>query len=296
MFGLVSYVVSFKILKDIEGSSYAVKFIKYGIYYYLLSSLATWFLAYVLITQGKTDLYYNTIYFYLHFLYNGFFVFALFGLLFKVFEQKGIKVSLTYLKGFFSYLNIACIPAYALSVLWSTSTNFIYVIAFAAALLQLFSLLYLIKLMLPVVKSLAWKKLFKYLLYIVLVAYFLKVVIQVSSAFPVIVQASLALKPFLIVGYLHLFTLAFMSIFIFLILFNLKKLKINNLIAQVGIHTFIVGVFLSETLLLLHGLLLFVKLNPIPHYNLLLLISSFFVVLGIVLLFIGQFVRKSLLN
>ena len=80
VFGITSYVLSFRLLKDIKGNSVAVKFIKYGIYYYILSSLATWFLAGVLVTQGKTDLYYNTVYFYLHFLYNGYFVFVLFGL------------------------------------------------------------------------------------------------------------------------------------------------------------------------------------------------------------------------
>jgi hypothetical protein len=59
VFGIASYVISYLLLKDIKGNSTAVKLIKYGIYYYLLSSLATWFLAGVLVTQGKTDLYYN---------------------------------------------------------------------------------------------------------------------------------------------------------------------------------------------------------------------------------------------
>ena len=84
VFGITSYVLSYLLLKDLKGIGIDVKLIKYGIYYYLLSSLATWFLAVVLVTQGKTDLYYNTVYFYLHFLYNGFFVFTLFGLLIKI--------------------------------------------------------------------------------------------------------------------------------------------------------------------------------------------------------------------
>ncbi|MDO9275706.1 MAG: hypothetical protein Q7T92_09185 [Lutibacter sp.] len=101
VFGLTSYVLSFRILKDLQGKNTSAKLIKYGIYYYLLSSLATWFLAYVIVTQGKTDLYYNTVYFYLHFLYNGFFVFALFGLLFKIFENQQIIISEKLQKGFF---------------------------------------------------------------------------------------------------------------------------------------------------------------------------------------------------
>jgi len=93
IFGLTSYVLSFKLLKDLIGKTIADKLVKYGIYYYLISSLATWFLAYVIVSQGKTELYYNTVYFYLHFLYNGFFVFALLGLMFKAFENKKISIS-----------------------------------------------------------------------------------------------------------------------------------------------------------------------------------------------------------
>ena len=100
IFGLTSYVLSFKLLKDLIGKTIADKLVKYGIYYYLISSLATWFLAYVIVTQGKTELYYNTVYFYLHFLYNGFFVFGLFGLLFKAFENKKISISENYKKYF----------------------------------------------------------------------------------------------------------------------------------------------------------------------------------------------------
>lgn len=147
VFGLTSYVLSFRILKDLQGNNTSAKLIRYGIYYYLLSSLATWFLAFVIATQGKTDLYYNTVYFYLHFLYNGFFVFALFGLLFKIFENQQIVISEKLQKRFFYYLNIACVPAYALSVLWSTDFSWYYIIGFVASVLQFISLVFLIKIM-----------------------------------------------------------------------------------------------------------------------------------------------------
>ena len=77
VFGISSYILSFRVLKDLKGTNTSSDLIRYGIYYYLLSSLATWFLVFVIIKFGKTALYYNTVYFYLHFLYNGFFVFSL---------------------------------------------------------------------------------------------------------------------------------------------------------------------------------------------------------------------------
>ncbi|HSQ46679.1 MAG TPA: hypothetical protein VLM44_07135, partial [Lutibacter sp.] len=205
VFGLTSYVLSFQILKDLQRKSTSDKLIRYGIYYYLLSSLATWFLAFVIVTQGKTDLYYNTVYFYLHFLYNGFFVFALFGLLFKIFENQQIVISEKLKHHFFLYLNMACIPAYALSVLWSTDVLLLNLVGFAASLLQFISLVFLIKIMRQAFLQINWHFISKLLLKFAIISYSLKIISQILSAFPYFVEKSLALKPFFIIGYLHLF-------------------------------------------------------------------------------------------
>jgi hypothetical protein len=289
VFGIASYVISFLLLKDIRGNSISVKLIKYGIYYYVLSSLATWFLAGVLVTQGKTDLYYNTIYFYLHFLYNGYFAFVLFGLLFKIFEIQYISISNTFQKKFFVYLNIACIPAYSLSVLWNDVSLVYNVIGFVAAVLQLISLFYLIKIIREVFGQINWNPLSKLLLKFALLAYGLKISIQISSAFPIIVKKSLALKPFFIIGYLHLFTLAFMSVLLLLILSKLKVIVFQSRASKIGIVVFLMGVFVTESLLFSQGFLLLNGFKPIVNYNLVLLIFSGLMVIGLVLIFVNQF-------
>ena len=289
VFGLASYVLSYRLLKDIKGNSVAVKLIKYGIYYYILSSLATWFLAGVVVTQGKTDLYHNTIYFYLHFLYNGYFVFVLFGFLFKIFEKQKITISKKLQENFFIYLNVACIPAYALSILWSGVSSVYYIIGFAASILQLFSLFFLIKIVRQAIPQLKWNSISKLLLNFALIAYSLKICIQIASAFPYIVKKSLALKPFFIIGYLHLFTLAFMSVLLFLILDKLKIVMLKNNISKIGIIIFLIGVFTTEVILFLQGYLFFKGLSPIVNYNLLLLIFSAVMVIGLLVLFVNRF-------
>jgi len=296
VFGIASYVLSYRLLKDIKGNTIAVKLIKYGIYYYIISSLATWFLAGVLITQGRTVLYHNTIYFYLHFLYNGYFVFVLFGLLFKIFEQQNILISNKLQQNFFWYLNIACVPAYALSVLWSSVSIVYNVIGFVASILQLLSLFYLLKLLRQAVPQLNWNSISKLLLKIVLISYSLKIIFQIASAFPFIVKKSLALKPFFIIGYLHLFTLAFMSVLLFLILSKLQKIKFEHKLSKVGIFTFIVGVIATELLLFSQGAFILLHLNPIKNYNLLVFFFSFFMVIGILSIFIGQFVHSTVIK
>ena len=286
-------MLSFKMLADLKERNTSSNLIRYGIYYYLLSSLATWFLVFVIIKFGKTALYYNTIYFYLHFLYNGFFVFSLFGLLFKIIENQKVEFSEKYKKLFFIYLNVACIPAYVLSILWSNGSPIYYVIGFSASVLQFLSLLILFKLLQQVYSKLKWNFISKLFLNFLIIAYTFKISSQILSSFPYIVEKSMALKNFFIIGYLHLFTLAFMSVFIFLILFKLGKLTMDNLIVKTGIFTFLLGVIITEILLFGQGFLFLSKLNPVMIFGELLLICSCLLVFGIALIILGQFFKNK---
>jgi hypothetical protein len=296
VFGLTSYVLSFRILKDLHGNNTSAKLIRFGIYYYLLSSLATWFLAFVIVTQGKTDLYYNTVYFYLHFLYNGFFVFALFGLLFKILENQQIVISEKLKKHFFIYLNIACIPAYALSVLWSTDMLLFNAVGFVASVLQFISLVFLIKIMWQAFLQINWHFISKLLLKFALFSYSLKIISQILSSFPYFVEKSLALKPFFIIGYLHLFTLGFLSVLLFLILDQMEKLNLHKPISKVGILLFLAGVFITESLLFLQGFLFLFQFNAIKNYSLILLIFSFLMVVGLLVVYVNQFHKERIIK
>lgn len=293
VFGVTSYVLSFKVLKDLKANSIDMKFIKYGIYYYLISSFATWVLAGVLVTQGKTDLYYNTVYFYLHFLYNGYFVFVLFGLLFKILINQNVNLPKKLQNYFFVFLNIACIPAYALSVLWSKVSSVFFVIGFVASLLQLVSLIFLILIMRSVFAQIKWNMFSKLLLKFGLVAYALKILMQVLSSFPYFVEKSLALKPFFIIGYLHLFTLAFMSVFLFVFLIELDKIQLKSKISKIGLLIFLMGVLFTETLLFSQGFLFLFGIGNIGYYNMILLMASAFIVIGLLITYFAQFVKSK---
>jgi hypothetical protein len=293
IFGLASYVVSFDILKYVKSKSIADKLIKFSIYYYLLSSLATWFLPYVMLTQGKSNLYYNTVYFYLHFLYNGFFVLALFGIFFKILEKKQIQFSGKFAYHFFLFLNIACLPAYFLSVLWSTNNLIFNGVGFLAALLQFISLIYFLCLIKKIDLNTYFSKLMVLLVKFAILSYSLKIISQIASAFPLIVKKSLALKPYFIIGYLHLFTLGFLSVFLLFVLAQIRKIKFEGGFSKIGLVIFLFSVVVTEVLLFLQGFMYFLKLNAIKNYNLLLLISSVFLVVGLIMIFISQFSKKQ---
>ena len=293
IFGFASYIVSFDILKFLKEKSISNKFIKFGIYYYVISSLATWFLPYVMITQGKTDLYYNTVYFYLHFLYNGFFVFALFGIFFKILEEKQIKFSEKFANHFYLFLNIACLPAYLLSVLWSSNNLILNGIGFIAAMLQFISFIYFLSLLLKINLNAYFSKLMVFLIWFFVVSYSFKVLSQVVSAFPYIVEKSLALKPYFIIGYLHLFTLGFLSVFLIFIVTQMKKFSFNGIFSKIALAVFLISVIFTEVLLFFQGFLYLFNLNAIKNYNFLLFVTSAFLVVGLMMIFISQFSKKQ---
>ena len=293
LFGIASYFLTFRLLKDLNKNSPGAKFIRYGLFYYLLSSLATWFLAYVIVSQGKTDLYYNTVYFYLHFLYNGFFVFSLLGLLFHFLNLQKIKYSFLLQNKVFIFLNIACIPTYFLSVLWSTEISFYYVAGFSGSFFQLLALFYFIKLYKEFYTQLNWNSLNKVLLQFALISFFIKIILQFLSSFPYFVKLTLALKPYLIIGYLHLFTLGFMSVLLILFLLQSNIFKTNSKSSILGLFIILIGIGLTELFMFGQGFLLLISFGMLPNYNITLFFSSILIIFGQLLFFHTQLKKNA---
>ena len=291
VFGLSSYVFCFQMIKDLKKDTQHLissKFAKASIYYYVLSSIATWFVAFVVLTQGKTDLYYNCIYFYLHFLYNGFFVFALFGVFFKMLRKKSMIISQRRIKHFYYYTNIACIPAFALSILWSDVHGVFNVIGGVAAIFQLIGLVYLIVIIKQTFIRYSLSNYSRILLMTVMVSYGLKLVAQFLTAFPFFVTKSVELKPYLVIGYLHLVTIGFISFFLLTLIVELRGFYFKPLFPKFGLSLFLAGFFSTEILFFLQGFLHLVKWQPIGPYYLLLFIASSIMVLGILIVWIFQ--------
>ncbi|SDW88575.1 hypothetical protein SAMN05444411_102386 [Lutibacter oricola] len=289
IFGIVSYVPSISFLRDLKQKSLSVRFIKTGVVYYLISSLATWFLPYVIISHGKTDLYYNTVYFYLHFLYNGFFVFVIFGVVLEIFKNSLKTISTKNSTTFYWLLNLACIPTYFLSVLWSSEHIIFNVLGGVGGLLQVLSLFYLIKISVEILKSHTLLKVEKKLFLFGVSAFCFKIIAQFLSSFPYFVEKSIALKPFFIIGYLHLFTLGFMSVFLLLILSRISLLNLKLKLGIFGVYLLLIGILVTELVLFTKGFSILVGVNILINYTYLMLVFSTFMVVGILLMFVNQF-------
>lgn len=290
IFLLNSYVYLYFIYKKIKlKNSFSSKYITTGIQYYFLSSLAIWFVPILVVKFGKGEMYQNAIFLYLHFLYNGFFVFTLFGILLNFFEKRDISFPKNNAKRFFLLTNIACVPAYALSLLWSNNSNLIIAIGFLSAVIQLISLFYLYQIFKKLWNFIPHKPTLKLLLFVIAISYYLKILMQFFGAFPSITNVAKQFKPYLIIGYLHLFTLGFMSLFLFLLLYIHTKFKLD----RIGLFLFTLGIVLSELVLFLQGVKIYMFSNGFENYKLLLFYSSTLMPIGIIMILVNHLRTKK---
>jgi hypothetical protein len=268
-------VVIWKALKG-QTNSVAAQFLKAGVFYMVLSSLGPFATApLIAMEKSGTSIYYDAVYFYLHFQYNGWFLFAVLAFIYQYLERKGKDTNGK--KGFW-LLNLSCIPTYFLSVLWHQPPVIFNIIGGTAALLQCCALIFLLR----DVRLMALKnKLVKLLVHVSIASLALKMVLQFLSAWPLVADLAYLYKNF-VIAYLHLVLLGCISLF--LIGWSIRSFAVAvTYTLKTGIAFFLIGFVSIEVLLIafpLSGMLHY----SIPHYNLLLLAFSILLPVSVAML------------
>lgn len=273
----------------------SLTFVRWSLFFMVLSSIGPFGLG-VIMAKGLSDtpLANLAIYFYLHFQYDGWFSFAVFGMFLWLLENNNISLPLKSGKIFLLLMVVACIPAYALSTLWTQPAPWVHIVAFIAGLLQIIAAVYLFLFLKAVAARLrnTLDKNVKKLLLFALIAFYIKIVLQFLSAFPVIADLAYGVRNFTI-GFLHIVFLGFVSVFLIGWFAQLKLINLNNKIAQKGIWLFLSGFILSELLIFLQPLL-FMKGIMIPYYFELLCWISLLMPLGIGILYYFSFHQRRI--
>ncbi|MGG8494973.1 hypothetical protein ACQY1Q_01035 [Tenacibaculum sp. TC6] len=280
-FLIASYVFSFLIFKHTPVAikkTNAYQCYRIALVYMILSSLGPWSLGIIMNTLGENSGWYrNAIYFYLHFQYNGWFILALFSVLFYTLEQQKIYISNVIFNSFFKLLNIGVVLTFAISLLWMKIGLSMNIIAGIGAVLQLLAFVILLKEL-----QRYYEKLKGYLgalhVFFVLLTFFysIKLILQGVGVFPYFSDTISGNISF-IIGYLHWIFLGVVSlgIFIFLKLFELIKLP------KIGIWMFIIGFIISEGLLFYKGFMT-MKNEPLTNnFNYFLLVASFLLLISV---------------
>lgn len=286
IFSTLSVIVSYffivfvwKDLKHIAHEGNSKVWIKASLLLYALSSLGPFSLAYLMANQiSGQDLYFGAVYFFLHFQYNGWFLFACFGLFFNYLQKAGFLNTALYSKRIFRILFITCFPAYLLSTMWMNLPITLRIIAIAAAIAQLISLVYIFKLFTYTKKILSnnLNAVSKNLWLLVSIAFVIKLLLQCLSTVPSLSLYAFGFRP-VVIGYLHL---SFLGIITFFILGYINQ---QTYLSSKGLYTFVAGVLITEITLMLQGFEA-IGFSVLTYANYVLFAAAIIMAIGLIIL------------
>ncbi|MCV9927004.1 hypothetical protein OIU83_05050 [Flavobacterium sp. LS1R49] len=291
---LLSYVFCWLVWRDgfkDETSDY--KLLLVAVLFMVLSTFGVWCLGPAVSMLGKQSAFYQiAIQFFLHFQFNGWFLFAVLALFLKQFEDKIDKKKFEI---FFTLLIIATFLTLAFPVSWYVKNSLLSWINTIGVILQLVAFIYFYKMLKP---QWGWFKAnldttAKMVYSLALCSLFLKIGIQLLVLIPKLAEASHQIRNF-IIGFIHLTTLGVITGFLFGILIQNKMLSPQSYLLRLGIKCFIVGYVATEVLLFLQGGFLYFGKGALWGYYEEVFGTSVLIVVGLSLIMVSIFKTKIL--
>jgi len=289
----VSYLFAYFYIKDLKlvGKETSKNWYKGALFFYVISSLGTFFLAYT-VASGKLmfNPYLASIYYYLHFQYNGWFLFACIGLLADFLKLNNHENTL--FNKAFRWLFISTLVTYMLSVLWVKIPAWLYVITIIFSVIQF--AVWIGMLILVIRKKgeiLKYQPLFlQYFLKFAGLCLTLKFVFQLLSVIPSLNQFVFGVRS-IIIAYLHLILLGVISLFLLYYIYANKFLTLNKTTKN-GLIGFTFGIFLNEFILAIQGMSAFGYIL-VPKINELLFGATLVMFTSLIFVVVGAF-RKTI--
>jgi len=284
----VSYafaIVYWKDLNSLPEKKISHWWIKAALLFNVLSSAGAFSLAYMMATKNvHQNWYLAAVYFFLHFQYNGWFLFACTGL---ATDKLLSNVPAVILKRIFWLFAAACVPAYLLSALWLPIPLWMYVIVVLAAFSQFAGWILMVQ---QLKKHLAFIRpatgsTAQWLLMLSAIALSVKLVLQLGSTIPSLSKISFGFRP-IVIGYLHLILLGVITLFLLGFMTAEKHLVLNRASSK-GIKMFTAGIIINELFLMIQGVAA-MGYHPVPFINGALLLAAAIIFSGIILLNISQ--------
>ncbi len=252
--------------------------IKAALLFNLISNLGTVYLVKMMLLQDFDEHWYlSAEYFYLHFLYNGFFVFCCLGLV----VNEAIKNLPTYRyeKNIFIGFFAAFIPAYFLSTLWANLPIWLYTLVVLSAILQFVAWLkFIFDIQKAARQASNISKAKTYFFLFVAIAFSIKLILQLASTIPALGTFVFGFRH-IVIAYLHLVLLAVISGFIVSYLFELELIRKTKKSLN-SIAFFFSAILLNELILAIQGIASFTY-HSIPYVNEILFVVALFLLFGV---------------
>ena len=279
---LCSYFFVFWVWKDLKNKTGAsILMLKSALVFMLISTIGVWSLGPIIAIYGNGTPYYDiAIQFFLHFQFNGWFLFGVLALLIK---ELNIKNS-TLFKSFYLLLTFATIATIALPIYWYQPSIVLFYLNGLGVFLQLIAVLILFRLIyLHIKKSKpTWSSLSIFTYAFVLSCIGFKVLTQGLSLIPGLAE-ELYQYHSLIIGFIHLVMLGVITGLLFYMLLN-SFLYHKSVVLKLGFYSFYFGFVTTEFLILFQAINYYFWESGIENYNTLLFVASIFLSLGIFLI------------
>ncbi|WP_332018747.1 hypothetical protein [Kaistella sp.] len=257
-----------------------------GLFFAVISSVGVFNLAYMMSSKNiSQDIYLASEYYFLHFQYNGFFIFSCIGLLLYSLKEAGSPISERNNRLMFWLMFFGCLVGVGLSVLWMKLPVFIFALIVLTTIGQTASAVMLFGFVRKNWTNLVlkWSPMQRFVLIYVGFAFAVKIALQLGSNIPALNQFAFGFRN-VVIAYLHLVLLMCIATFLLNQILATNYFTVTKTLL-LGLKMFLLGIFLNELMLGLMGIFS-IKYISIPYANHFLLYFSLliFVALGIILL------------
>lgn len=243
----------------------SIRFLRAGLFYLTISALGP-FATGPLAAMGYTGspIYFNSIYFFLHFQYNGWFTFAILAIIYKMLNLESRNS-----KWAFYLMSISCAPAYFLSTLWSHPGIVFNIVGGVAAGLQLIAACLIIQ---DFTRRKSFIQIKTGLFQLAVIFFVLKNVLQLASSFPEVADIAYRQRNFTI-AYLHMVLLGFVTLFL-LGAITEKTRTVNHQRLRTSTTLLIVSFLITEILLVINACGYNITIGPFRFHALMFIASG----------------------
>jgi hypothetical protein len=266
----------------VNDAGFSRSWFKAALLLWAFSSLGAFMLAYLMANHIMIqELYFSAVYFFMHFQYNGWFLFVCFGVFFSYMHRLGLFRFALLSRRLFLVMAITVVPTYFLSILWLRLPLALHWIANISAFVQLLVLVYFFRIIAVFKKSegIQFTSVTRWIWTLASIAFILKTILQALSTLPFLSHFAFGFRP-VVIGYLHLSFVGIISLFI-LGYINEFIHRFRGHVSGTGFIIFVSGFIVQEVILMLQGLEA-MNVQPIQSANIILFYCALAMAAGLI--------------
>ena len=288
---ICSYVFAWWFWKDLkESKTFSTKMIKTALVFMVFSTIGVWAMGPLMTSSLRGSAwYYMAVQFYIHFQFNGWFIFAILAIFFTILEKQKILLKRRLLPIFYLFIVVSCFLTYALAVAWAKPLFPVFLINSTGVLFQLTALTFflliiwdskrLILASFPGIKGILLRTAF--------FSFVVKILAQTFVVLPFFAKVAYTIRNY-VIGFIHLILLGAVTCFILAYALEQNQLSMQSRLSKVGLWVIIAGFILSEFVLFLQGTMFWGTMGFLPKYYELLFSVSALIPLGVFLFGLSQ--------